>query len=224
MSARTEALWKEHQDLMENWNKGGASQKAWERMEEIRGEFRQTVFDEKLGAGDVEGALAHCGSEEVAGVIVQLAPALTDEQLRGVLTDEWTRCEAHRPYRADFVRLFKQVGFVTDVGDEWSNIKTLPKRLTGKTVTIYRGNLGEDEPDGIAWTLSKKTAQFFGDHHMSPRAKMILGTWREDGVPTVWSAKVDTKDILAYFHGRGEQEVVVDPATLRNVKRIQGAA
>jgi hypothetical protein len=219
-------LLNEYTKLQDGWANGTIkpTQEVWERMEEIRAEHKQMYFDEKLAAGDVTGALALCSSEKVAGAIVKLAPALTTDQLRDILKDEWTRCEAHRPYRADFVRLFKQVGFITDVGGEWSKTKTLPKRLTGKTVTIYRGNLGEDEPDGIAWTLSKKTAQFFGRHHMSPRARLILGTWREDGVPTVWSAQVDTKDVLAYFDGREEKEVVVDPATLRNVKRIQEAA
>lgn len=185
-----------------------------EHREALRRAYKQTLVDERLAARDFTGALCLFGSEAVAGAIVKLAPALTDEQLRETLRDEWTRCEAHRDYRADFIELFKRVGFVTDVGDEWSQTKELPARLRGKTVTIYRGNLGEDEPVGIAWTLSKKTAEFFSKHGMSLRGQ-FLGLYREDGVATVWKAKADTKDVLAYFDGRGEKEVVIDPANIR---------
>lgn len=183
-------------------------------MKECAAALEQAYYEKALAEGDISGALFHRGSEEVAGAIVDLAPALTDEQLREILRSEWTRCEAHRDYRADFVDLFKRVGFVTDVGGEWSQTKELPARLRGKTVTIYRGNLGEDEPVGIAWTLSRETAKFFASHGMSLRGQ-FLGLYREDGVPTVWKGKADTKDVLAYFDGRGEKEVVIDPTTIR---------
>jgi hypothetical protein len=221
MSAEITTLRKELEEIQEAWANGTLPDFA--RQEELRSAYKQALVDEALAAGDVGHALCYFGSEEVAGAIVKLAPALPDEQLREILRDEWTRCEAHQPYRADFIQLFQRCGFITDAGeDEWSETKQLPKRLSAKTITIYRGNLGEDEPVGISWTLKKETAQFFAKMSMSLRGQ-FLGLYRPDGVPTVWSAKVDTKDILAYFDGRGEKEVVVDPFTLRAVTRIQEA-
>lgn len=231
-SAQRKAQWtpegvhKEYQRLMAGWSDGTIkpTQELMNRMEGLRAKYKRLLVAEKLKTGDVAGALALYSSESIAAAIVEIAPKLTTDQLREIVRDEWTRCEAHRPVRAEFIEIFKRVGFVHDLdGSDGFEAKPLPPRLRGKTVTIYRGNLGEDEPDGISWTLSKATAQFFGRHHMSPRAKFILGTWREDGIPTVWSAQVNTKDVLAYFDGRNEKEVVVDPATLRNVKRIQEA-
>jgi hypothetical protein len=39
------------------------------------------------------------------------------------------------------------------------------------------------------------------------------------GTPTVWRANVDASDVLGYFVERNEGEVVIDPASLRDVRR-----
>lgn len=161
-------------------------------------------------------ALTYLGSEELAYGVVALADDLSVDELRDMLRNNWTRCEAHRPYREDFVRLFRRAGFVTDT-------ENVPKRVLGSgNVTVYRGNLGEPEPSGIAWTLKRATAEFFCRMAMSPRG-MFLGMWRPDAVPTIWQATVAAPEILGYFGERGEYEVVVDPLTLRNVRAIAEA-
>lgn len=196
---------------------------TWVEIEERHAEARQSYFDQHIAEGDISGALALCGSEEVARAIVELAPSLSDDQLREVLVDEWTRCEAHKPHRDDFVRLFRQVGFVTDVDEQDENY---PARIAAKDnrhlIAIYRGNAGEREPSGISWTLSRETAEFFAGHSFSVRGK-FLGIYNPDGTPTVWRATVPLAGVLAYFDGRTEKEVVVDPATLSNVRRIAEA-
>lgn len=165
---------------------------------------------------DPASALTYLDSEDLAAGVVALADELSVDELRDVLRDNWTRCEAHRPYGKDFVRLFQRACFVADT-------EAVPKRVSGSgNVTIYRGNLGEPEPAGISWTLKRATAEFFCRMAMSPRG-MFLGIWREDAVMTIWQATVSAPDILGYFGERDEYEVVVDPATLRNVRAIAEA-
>lgn len=214
-ASKSALLVEELKAMEQTWKQGDGSMELWEAMEVKKGELRAALSDEKIKAGDPGAALVYFGSEQIAEQIVKLAPQLSDEQLREILTDEWTRCEAHRPYRREMVELFKRVGRINDPEE-------LPRKLRGKTCTIFRGNLGEEEPDGISWTLKRKTAEWFASYGMSLRGQ-FLGLYREDGIPTVWSAQVDVADILAYFNTRQEEEVVVDPATLRNVIRLAEA-
>src|SRR5262245_25929969 len=83
---------------------------VWEEQLE-RQEAHERYFHEKLAARDWGGALALRGSEEVGGFLVQLAPNMSDEELKEILKDEWTRIEAHAPYRDELIALFRRTGF-----------------------------------------------------------------------------------------------------------------
>jgi transcriptional regulator with XRE-family HTH domain len=105
----------------------------------------------------------------------------------------WTTDEAPRRNQRVWLRLFREAGFTTDT---W-------QRLTGE-LTIYRGTAGGERSPGMAWTLDEASARWF--------ARRSAMTYRRN--PTVYRARVHAEDVLAYFAGRNEQEVVVDPATL----------
>lgn len=66
-----------------------------------------------------------------------------------------------------------------------------------KTFTIYRGTGVDDDNNGISWTLSKETAEFFANR------------FRDDGV--VLEREIARSDALFYTDGRGEKEVIYDP-------------
>ena len=159
-----------------------------------------------------------CNSQEVPYALTTIAPQLNDEQLREALLDNWTRCEAHGPYREQLLTAFKRVGFITDT-DHVSMADIVPD----VAFCIYRGNLGEPEPCGLSWTLRPERAQFFCKYYTSIRAHMILGIPPlEPGQHAmVWRAQVRPEDVLGFFDGRGEEEVVVDPSTLFDVTPIQ---
>jgi len=59
-------------------------------------------------------------------------------------------------------------------------------------VTIYRGSVYED---GISWTLSKEKAEWFRDRFDEKDSKVFEKT-------------IQKKDIIAYFNGRDEQEII----------------
>lgn len=156
-------------------------------------------------------ALALLGSHQVAEGIVALAPLLSDDELRDALRDEWTRCDAHGRVREELLGLFRRVGYVSDC-----------ERVLAGTLTVYRGNLGEDARLGIAWTLDEERARFFAAYSVSPRAA-FLGLARADGEerdPTVWRGLVEADDVLGYFEEREESEVVLDPSSVRELERV----
>jgi hypothetical protein len=73
-------------------------------------------------------------------------------------------------------------------------LRKLPNR-----VTIYRGFNGDrPEPtiqNGLSWTLSMDKAKWFAKRYGAKK-------------PTVLEIRVDKDDIIAYFNGRNEQEIV----------------
>lgn len=163
-------------------------------------------------------------SEDVARAICAVAPVLSDADLWDALREQWTRCEAHAPYRALLLEAFRRAkrarGTVTDSHG-------IP--LAG-VLTIYRGNMGEAEPAGISWTLDLGAARMFARWAFSPRAAylrgglqgLVTGALPTDAVrPTVWRARVNAGDVLGHFVERNEAEVVVDPGLLWGVELIE---
>jgi hypothetical protein len=84
--------------------------------------------------------------------------------------------------------------------DEREALAAMPEELT-----IHRGY---SHPGGtrlgFSWTLSEDRADWF--------ARRLA---RDGEVPVVLISKVGRADVIAYFTGRGEEEIVVDPRSLR---------
>ena len=62
--------------------------------------------------------------------------------------------------------------------------------------TIYRGVGINRNPKGLSWTMNKEKAQWFAN--------------RFGGNGYIETAKINKKDVLAYFNSRGEEEIVAD--------------
>jgi hypothetical protein len=163
-------------------------------------ERRWAAFYETAERGDYLKALSWLSSTEVAAAIVRLFDeyVVTADEAREILRVEWDRCDAPAESVADLLPIWRRAGYVSDTEE----------RLTGE-LTVYRGTAGDDPLAGISWTLDEERAEWFAEHGARGRAR---------GEPTVWQAKVDASDLLGYFVGRNEAEVVVDPATLRDVE------
>jgi hypothetical protein len=69
------------------------------------------------------------------------------------------------------------------------------------TIKVYRGVHGKGcnmplyRRNGLSWTTSYDTAEWFSKRHKETRQKILMGT-------------VDKKDVHAYFSGRNENEIV----------------
>ena len=102
----------------------------------------------------------------------------------------------------DFIEIFKEADKKYLMEKEELDIyKSLPDE-----VVIYRGVKPNSSTKALSWSLNKETAQWFADR------------FEENG--KVYSAKIKKKDVLAYFDGRKEQEVVVDFTKLYDITEL----
>lgn len=73
-------------------------------------------------------------------------------------------------------------------------------------VRIYRGASEDNSLEGWSWSLSEKVALFFG---------------KRFNKSVVLTGVCDKKDVIAYFHDRNEQELVIPFKEVNNVRVIQ---
>jgi hypothetical protein len=83
---------------------------------------------------------------------------------------------------------------------------TLPNRLR-----LYRGYYEPEKREGISWTLSRKVAEGFA---FSPRHD-------KNGPPRVVTGTCLLSRVLAYSNDRSEEELIVDPKDVRDMRNIK---
>jgi hypothetical protein len=81
--------------------------------------------------------------------------------------------------------------------EELAKYHELPEMLT-----VYRGSIAGLNENGLSWTLNKKAAKFF--------ARRFVKAHERDGV--IDTGEVGKVAVVAYFDGRGEDEIVVEHA------------
>ena len=120
---------------------------------------------------------------------------LTEKEFSRFLSYVWTISE--NPNQDTNVSLKEAVEYFRSANkqylmseEERTYLKSLPD-----TVTVYRGVAKGRNPDGLSWTDSYETAKWFADR------------WHSNG--EIRRGVVLKKDILAYFNGRDENELVI---------------
>ena len=136
-------------------------------------------------------------------------PHLSREDMSQILASAWTRSEApHQDVTVtvnQLLRMFKQADPTCLMEqDEYIQFKTLDD-----TVTVYRGVTPHNAKSvkALSWSLNQETAEWFAHR------------FGENGM--VYEAQIDKKHIYAYFSGRNESEVIVDPSYLTNITEVQ---
>lgn len=133
------------------------------------------------------------------------APYLSEKDLGQLLSDAWIMSEFPNADRnvgtRELLALFKSVSpeYLMDQKD-WQRYQSL-----GDPVTVYRGVASADKGNvkALSWTLDRKTAEWFAHR------------FGKDG--TVYTAQIKRDDICAYFSGRKESEVIVNPDRLEQI-------
>ena len=131
---------------------------------------------------------------------------ITKEQALDGLADTWSGSD---PDDTDprFLALWKEA-FATNGGTYLRDHadKTLPGT---QWLTIYRGQ-DAGAPFGIAWSLDPMVAAKFADG---------AATRQRNRQGVVYRAIAPRTKVMGYMTGRGEQEVIVDPADITMVER-----
>jgi hypothetical protein len=130
---------------------------------------------------------------------------LVDEQLREVVTLAWQDAEFPSARLSTWSGLLRSCGYLTDSDEQ----------LTGE-LTIFRGVGRPEQQPGMSWTRELEKARWF-----ATRSELLFRVETGEGNPTIYVATVEASDVLAFFVGRNEQEVVVDPRTLRAVQVLE---
>lgn len=88
--------------------------------------------------------------------------------------------------------------------EDYQVFDTLPSEFS-----VYRGISTHGNTNGLSWTLNRETAEWFAKRFSFDGSK-----------GTVIEATAKKEDVLAYFNDRNEQEIVINPKKLVNVKKL----
>lgn len=133
------------------------------------------------------------------------APVLSQEDLGQLLAHAWILEECPNQDRnvskRELLALFRSVPPELLMDEEERAIY----HSLDDPVTVYRGVTSYNAKNikALSWTLDRDTAEWFAHR------------FGEEG--TVYEAQISKEHILAFFNGRNESEVVVDPKYLEQI-------
>lgn len=134
---------------------------------------------------------------------------LSQEDFSVMLADAWISTENPNMYpdltRNELVAMFK----AADSAELMSKDEQDMLNRLDEEVTVYRGVTPYNEKSirALSWTLDYEKAKWFAQR------------FGESG--TVYEAQIKKEHILAYFDGRGESEVIVEPKYLTGIAQAQ---
>lgn len=120
------------------------------------------------------------------------------------VNSEYTNRNADLP-KSQMIRIFSKTDKCALMGKENYNVyASLPQELT-----VYRGISIDDDKNikALSWTLDKEQASWFATR------------FSRNGY--VYEAKIDKKDIFAFFNDRNEQEIVLNYRKLKDIQKVQ---
>lgn len=170
----------------------------------------QEWMKEKINsAEDVWRIYAYVNKPYCLTFLKYAEPYLSIEDYSKLLGDAWIRSEnpnddpnfTKRDLIAMFKRADKQALMTEEDYKRWQNLE--------KNITVYRGVTPHNEKNlrALSWTLDAEKAEWFA---------MRFG---ENG--KVYQAEIDKKDVYAYFGGRRESEVIVNPKGLQDITLVE---
>ena len=132
--------------------------------------------------------------------------AMSEEDFAKFLSEMWITVEFPNTDKnispLNFVNLFKRANKDYLMSEKDKQVyDDMPD-----TITIYRGVRDGARVKALSWTTDIDTAIWFAQR------------WSDEG--TVYSAEISKSDVLAYFGGRGEYEVVVDFRKLNKIEEV----
>lgn len=134
-------------------------------------------------------------------------PYLSLEDFSALLADAWTGSENPNQDKnvplAQVTRMFKKADKSTLMTEEEYKVYN----NLSETFTVYRGVAKGRNPKGMSWTQSLKIAKWFSNRFGS-------GGF-------IQQATAKKRDVLAYFNGIGEDEIVINPKLLNDIHIIK---
>lgn len=133
---------------------------------------------------------------------------LSKEDYSKTLAEIWV--ESENPNQDANVTITKAAGFfrrgdkkIMMNEEEYAYYESLPE-----IITVYRGVSPGRAKDGLSWTDDKEKAIWFANRFATENQQGYL-----------LAGKVDKEDVLAYFNGRNESELVIHPKSITNLTK-----
>ena len=136
-------------------------------------------------------------------------PYLSRDDMSEVLSYMWIHTEAPNRdpnlSKAKLVSMFQAANPAVMMDEE----EYLQFKMLDDNLTVYRGvtSLNADNIKALSWTLDRDKAFWFAHR------------FGENG--TVYEAQISKEHVYAYFSGRGESEVIVDPKHLTDITQVE---
>lgn len=171
-------------------------------------DWREQVSNHIDRAETVMDIVSMISNSYKLGFLKYILPYLSNKDMSDALGYIWKHSESpnrdpNLPKKR-LVSLFKRADpTVLMDEDEIAQLSALPD-----VITVYRGVTSYNAQNirALSWTLCKKTAMWFAKRY------------GEKG--KVYQATISKDHALAYFSGRGENELIVDPAFLCEITMI----
>jgi hypothetical protein len=159
--------------------------------------------------GDWHTAVALQDSQERAPVLLKALRASNDDDARQLLADWFNSTDSFGDLVPEFREQFARLEFTTD---------DLDGKMPDLPITVYRAQWRSDpEPtEALSWTARRDVAERFAHYLTGPRARFVLGIYREDDVPVIWEATAH--EAYGWFISRDEEEIV--PKRLTDLGQI----
>ena len=139
--------------------------------------------------------------------LLHLKDIIPKDKLFELFAAVWIQAESHYKEVDTITQLLEFMGGDPDIfktilmnDDDKKEFKKL-----GHVIAIYRGCWKANQ-EGYSWTINRSVAEKFAKRHAP------------DGQPLVVSGIANSADVIAYFTGREEQEIVIYPWKVTNIK------
>ncbi len=186
------------------------------------GEAQMAVIrDDALANRDWGAYLGTFGSAERLPHFLAIQPRMTDAEYWEHLADTWISNEFALSNFATWKRLLfatrPAAGAVTMMNaKERATFDALPD-----AIAVYRGQQDAKHRLGFSWTLSREKAAWFAQRRGVGRMNLVTGGVWKKGRGVVFKGAVAKADVLCYLNEREEEEVIVHPDKVQNIRRTK---
>ena len=132
---------------------------------------------------------------------------LTDAEYWTHLGEVWQGAEVIHPDLEVWRRLLRsgrEKRHLMMSPEEQAVVAALPSELE-----LFRGFTHDGGENGLSWTLDVERAKFFADFANSERRQFLV--FAKEGEPMIAQGRCRKIDVLTYFEGRKEREIVIEP-------------
>jgi len=168
----------------------------------------QAMREQLLKARDFEGYLRRFDGHKRFAPFLEMHEQMPDADYWKCLALVWDNIEVSFPDRKAWLALFESSRPHRDCLMTRGEQKTLAR--FPDVLTVFRGYAKGIGRGGLSWTLSEAVALHFARYATGSRRAFLCGH-KMSAAKMIIAGQCSKRDVLAYFNGREEMEIIVRP-------------